>query len=472
MKEQKKKERVTLNIKVDDNFGDYTVIKIISKNKCVCKCKCGIRKRISISELSNDLHCKHTKANLKDISGQRFGDWLVLYPTKNGYYMCECQCEEKTTKEVYGTTLRNGLSKSCGHNSTGFKDLTNKQFGNWKVIRYKGNKYWECQCQCEAKTVRDVHAYSLIHGKSKSCGCKSVELIQKALMNNGITQTRTQEQLDTVSSKDNLQIYIENLGVKPTIKELSNLLSLNITSVGRYIHKYELESYVDINSAVSEKEKNLLEYVKSIYNGLIITNSKIVIQGKELDIYIPSENLAIEFNGNYWHSSIFKYMNYHLDKTKACLKQGIRLIHVFEYEWDNECKQKEIKKLISESLMSNNKDRNSIKTNVDCCGIKFKEIGNNIYKIEITSEKHLKEEIEQFIKERNPDRLEFNCDLAKHDFASFVELGFKAELLEPSYTLISSKGQVISELDDEIVLNRQEYLKVYNCGYARLIWEK
>lgn len=54
----------------------------------------------------------------------------------------------------------------------------------------------------------------------------------------------------------------------------------------------------------------------------------------EIDIYIPSKNLAIEVNGIYWHSeSLGKYKNYHLDKTEQCIAKGISLIHILDYEW-------------------------------------------------------------------------------------------------------------------------------------------
>ena len=63
-------------------------------------------------------------------------------------------------------------------------------------------------------------------------------------------------------------------------------------------------------------------------------NNRTVLSGKELDIYIPSKKIAIEFNGIYWHSELFgKNKNYHLNKTEQCAQQGIQLIHVFESEW-------------------------------------------------------------------------------------------------------------------------------------------
>jgi hypothetical protein len=54
---------------------------------------------------------------------------------------------------------------------------------------------------------------------------------------------------------------------------------------------------------------------------------------KELDIFIPEYNLAIEFNGLYWHNELFVDDKYHLNKTNDCKERGISLIHIFEDEW-------------------------------------------------------------------------------------------------------------------------------------------
>jgi hypothetical protein len=62
-------------------------------------------------------------------------------------------------------------------------------------------------------------------------------------------------------------------------------------------------------------------------------NIKNIISPFELDIYIPDKKIAIEYNGLYWHSELYKSDNYHLNKTELCEKQGIQLIHIFEDEW-------------------------------------------------------------------------------------------------------------------------------------------
>ncbi|AEA86403.1 homing endonuclease [Campylobacter phage NCTC12673] len=84
--------------------------------------------------------------------------------------------------------------------------------------------------------------------------------------------------------------------------------------------------YPYISSFESEIENLLSDYVK---------NDRNVLNGRELDFYIPSVNLAIECNGDYWHSeSNGRGKNYHLAKTNMCNLKGINLLHIFESSWE------------------------------------------------------------------------------------------------------------------------------------------
>lgn len=61
------------------------------------------------------------------------------------------------------------------------------------------------------------------------------------------------------------------------------------------------------------------------------TNNRTILKDKELDIYIPSHNIAIECNGCYWHSQQHhKPINYHIDKYYRCKDIGIQLITFWE----------------------------------------------------------------------------------------------------------------------------------------------
>lgn len=62
------------------------------------------------------------------------------------------------------------------------------------------------------------------------------------------------------------------------------------------------------------------------------TSNRKVIGPKELDIYIPSKNIAIEVNGLYWHNIDHKAKEDHLIKYQMCKTRNVRLISIWE-DW-------------------------------------------------------------------------------------------------------------------------------------------
>lgn len=85
---------------------------------------------------------------------------------------------------------------------------------------------------------------------------------------------------------------------------------------------------------ISKAEQEIADILKAHFPDLEQSNKK-VLEGKELDIYIPSKKVAIEYNGLYWHSELHKDKNYHLDKLNSCKDKGVKLIQIFEDEWLN-----------------------------------------------------------------------------------------------------------------------------------------
>ena len=83
---------------------------------------------------------------------------------------------------------------------------------------------------------------------------------------------------------------------------------------------------------ISYAENNILNYLTN-FNIKCNDHNREILDGKEIDIYLPDNNLAIEFDGLYWHNELHKDKNYHLNKTELCNKKHIRLIHIFEDEW-------------------------------------------------------------------------------------------------------------------------------------------
>lgn len=121
-----------------------------------------------------------------DMTGQKFGRWTVIGfdCNKNRRTMWKCRCDCGTERSVEGARLRGGRSKSCGcllRESTALrsrKDITNQRFGRLVALypteeRQGGKIIWLCKCDCgnEVKVPID----RLTGKNTQSCGCLSKE---------------------------------------------------------------------------------------------------------------------------------------------------------------------------------------------------------------------------------------------------------------------------------------------------------
>ena len=80
-------------------------------------------------------------------------------------------------------------------------------------------------------------------------------------------------------------------------------------------------------SRTSFQEQAIFFYLKKVFPDVENSN-KSVLGIKELDIYIPSINTAIEFDGKKWHDNIQKDVN----KNILCKSKGIKLYRVRDIE--------------------------------------------------------------------------------------------------------------------------------------------
>lgn len=87
---------------------------------------------------------------------------------------------------------------------------------------------------------------------------------------------------------------------------------------------------------ISKKELELFDFTQK-HSKEEVCKKKI---GKyELDIYIPSKRIGIEFNGTYWHSTEKKEKDYHKEKLSFMIENGIIMYSLWEYWGLETCKQ-------------------------------------------------------------------------------------------------------------------------------------
>jgi len=113
---------------------------------------------------------------------------------------------------------------------------------------------------------------------------------------------------------------------------------------------------------ISKGELELLDFVRSCQPNIqVLSNDRKVLNGKELDILLPSLDRAIEFNGNYWHSeeNIQKIWGrsareHHTLKLEAAHQAGIDLVFVWQDDWKRETKlvKQEVREFLSTGAKS------------------------------------------------------------------------------------------------------------------------
>ena len=173
----------------------------------------------------------------------------------------------------------------------------------------------------------------------------------------------TTNQLTGLKSKQTKHINFFNKLLQDNVSEFTI-----ITTIDEYEHNTEIEyqcrkcntirksiyPYIRCLKCnpkiISDGERDISEYIKKL-NIIIEGSNRNEIKPLELDILIKSHNIAIEYDGLFWHShNKLKDKNYHLNKTELCEAKGIQLLHIFENEWLDPTKQKIWKSIISNKL--------------------------------------------------------------------------------------------------------------------------
>lgn len=92
----------------------------------------------------------------------------------------------------------------------------------------------------------------------------------------------------------------------------------------------------------STGEGEVAEFIESL--GVEVErNNRSIVRPKEIDIYVPSAKIAVEYCGLYWHNEDRVGSTYHAHKQRECASAGVQLITLFEDEWRNRRPQVERK---------------------------------------------------------------------------------------------------------------------------------
>lgn len=154
-------------------------------------------------------------------------------------------------------------------------------------------------------------------------------LVRRKLKKHGITTSDPRTMLDD-RINDKGFLYDLHFNENLTCAEISNLLGCHHSTVGKKFSDLNIEVRNDIYR--SEPEYWAESFLKSLDIKTKICDRSLIAP-YELDIVIPEHKIAIELDGLFYHSELFKDKNYHKTKTDLCESKGYQLLHIFEDEW-------------------------------------------------------------------------------------------------------------------------------------------
>lgn len=131
-------------------------------------------------------------------------------------------------------------------------------------------------------------------------------------------------------------------------EEIAELTNSSKATVSRYLEIHGItannsNSYDRSFTDTSAPCQEVVNFIGSFYCGEIQTNNRSILNGLELDIFLPELNLAFEYNGIHHHyerelEQSFakrKGKDYHNTKTSLSEVKNVRLMHIWSCDWES-----------------------------------------------------------------------------------------------------------------------------------------
>ncbi|MBR6515512.1 MAG: MucR family transcriptional regulator [Bacilli bacterium] len=455
---------------------------------------------------------------------------IVKYEKCKGYHYIAVDKNDGTTYNDYmnnGGFLTSHIKKVYGVEAPNlhFRKQYYMETGNywWEqwfdIIKVKDAEFKKCPyCDWKTKDISNKSGAFEVH-LMKHHGLTPLEYLKEYPEDKDYFIIKNKTKLLQLETNKDEYVICQICGKKLKRIDGSHLKKHNIT-LEEYIIKYgnntvcttlhdtlskqtsEMNANNCFKTFESKNEVEIREYINNVLN-VKCDKNRSILKGKELDIYIPSHNLAIEFNGNLWHSEKFgkKDKDYHINKTNLCESNNVKLIQIFEDEY--EYKKDIILKYISNILGCNK----SIDLDIKCKEIdinefknffernsvfEFKEsktyIGayNNgiLYGVMSFNDNELvqyaydldnmvnnieKELLDYYINNNNINELYYNLDRRWFiDDKLLEELKFELiETIEPTYGIFNPSIHRLKRFKIGEIIEDDNSDRIWNCGYFR-----
>lgn len=293
------------------------------------RCYCGSKTKFISFKKGYLEYCSISCSSNSDKTRKKYKDTCLLkYGVDNVSRVDDVKLKKKNSfYEKYGTStyLISDIAKNRMLDKYGVDNPFKLNYIQDKIKSTNLEKYGvECVLKTDMvkeKTKRtNLEKYGVDHF-SKTDDWKSI-----------VKKTNNESYIDSLSLPKSY-IFISKEGYTNKLNHIDCGNTFNIqTQLIRLRINKGLEICKHCNSIFFHSENSLFDYIRSVYSGDI---RKYRDRKYEIDIYLPELKLGFEFNGLYWHSELFKESDYHLRKMEYFKENGIRIVNIWEDDWNN-----------------------------------------------------------------------------------------------------------------------------------------
>lgn len=273
-----------------------------------------------------------------------------------GFAFCgptnKCECAKKSVSEKVSLTKGNRTKdqivvENKKRNKTNLEKYGVVNAGQTEIAKTNHAALYSDVIKVSSITERIKKTKEKNHGDSRynnRSKCISTTMEKYGVKNTwSLTEDKQNPMLQIMKDKSEFSKYYP----KYTPTEIAKLFDVHLHTVYRYLKTHEFrEPYK------STFEQEIVFFLNSLGITNIVTNNRKLI-GKEIDIYLPEYNLAIEYNGIYWHHDQIPHITktYHYDKFRLCEDKGITLFTIFGNSWEEkkEIWKNKIRRKVSQS---------------------------------------------------------------------------------------------------------------------------
>ena len=268
------------------------------------------------------------------------------------------------------------------------------------------------------------------------------------------------------------------------------------------IKAYRAKAYEkSLNIQRSKGEKELQELFPTPFHNVHS------IINLELDLWYPEKKIAIEYNGDYWHSIKFpQNSGLHLAKMTMCNNKGIQLINIFERDW-HAARSKKLIKLHLTRMITPEKLKHITETPSNCFAYETKQFENKYnlegrgngekvvgiknskgdllsaisYKVKdgkyivsryTTHKDYIEDYTSLLLFLKNKENLPIEVKYDNRYYNKFpCNLEFvETENIKPELFYVKSRKALRKEEASLEYLNHSKCKAVYDCGYTKVIY--